>query len=164
MPARSTKSTESTKYSRSTLKTNPYDLLDEFGKNMVNLKLTGWKYERLVTVAKKAEQTIRTWFMEDGQYHAAYIWRRNQLLDEATKDFDDAEFHLKQGVADAVVVLKTEVAKKNWKAAVALLKMVGFDVQKVILKEESEGTKILKKLITKRRHAQRQTRPVIQAE
>jgi hypothetical protein len=164
MSRRSTKSTESTKNTRSTLKSNPYALLDDFGKKMVDLKLEGWKYQRLETVAKKAEQTIRTWFMDGGQYHLAYIWRRNQLLDEATKDFDDAEFHLKQGVADAVVVLKTEVAKKNWKAAVALLKMVGFDIQKVIVKEESEGTKILKKLIATRRHARHHTRPAVQAE
>jgi|SRR5581483_6047376 len=131
---------------------NPYDQLDTFGKQIVDLKLEGWKYKRLETVTKKEEQTIRTWFMTGGQYHDAFEYRRDQLLKEALEDFSEAEFHLKQGVADAIVVLKAEVAKKNWKAAVALLKMVGFNVQKIISDEESEGTVLLRELIKLRRN------------
>ena len=55
-----------------------------------------------------------------------------------TPKFSEAEFHLKQGVADAIVVLKAEIASKNWRAAVALLKMVGFNVQKIINNEEDD--------------------------
>lgn len=131
---------------------NPYDMLDSFGKQIVDLKLEGWKYKRLETVTKKEEQTIRTWFMSGGQYHDAFEWRRDQLLKEALEDFSEAEFHLKQGIADAIVVLKAEVAKKNWKAAVALLKMVGFNVQKIISEGESEGTLLLREIIKSRRN------------
>ena len=126
---------------------NPYDRLDIFGKQIVDLRLEGWKYKRLESVAKKEEQTIRTWFMQGGIYHAAYQWRREQIVKEALEDFSEAEFHLKQGVADAIVVIKAEVAKKNWKAAVALLKMVGFNVQKVINETDTEEVEFLKDLI-----------------
>ncbi len=126
---------------------NPYDRLDEFGRQIVDLRLEGWKYKRLEPIAKKKEGTIRKWFMRGGQYHDAYQWRRDQLIKEALEDFSEAEFHLKQGVADAIVVLKAEVAKKNWKAAVALLKMVGFNVQRVINETDTEEVKFLKELI-----------------
>jgi len=141
---------------------NPYDRLDEFGKQIVDLKLEGWKYKRLESVTKKEEQTIRTWFMTGGQYHDAFEWRRDQLLKEALEDFAEADFHLKQGVADAIVVLKTEVAKKNWKAAVALLKMVGFNIQKIISDEESEGTILLRELIKLRRNEKHKSGKTVQ--
>lgn len=131
---------------------NPYDKLDEFGRNIVDLKLEGWKYRRLEPVAQAKEGTLRQWFMRGGKYHDAFEWRRDHLLKEALEEFSEAEFHLKQGVADAIVVLKAEVAKKNWKAAVALLKMVGFNVQKIISDEESEGTLLLRELIKMRRN------------
>ncbi len=142
---------------------NPYELLDTFGKQIVDLKLEGWKYKRLESVTKKEEQTIRTWFMSGGQYHDAFEWRRDQLIKEALEEFSEAEFHLKQGVADAIVVLKAEVANKNWKAAVALLKMVGFNVQKIITTdEESEGTILLRELIKLRRNEKHKLRNVVQ--
>ena len=126
---------------------NPYELLDEFGKQIVDLRLEGWKYKRLELVAKKEEQTIRTWFMRGGIYHDAYIYRRDQILKEALEDFSEAEFHLKQGVADAIVVIKAEIARKNWRAAVALLKMVGFNVQKVISETDEKEVQFLQNLI-----------------
>lgn len=128
-------------------KLNPYEQLDEFGKQIVDLRLEGWKYKRLESVAKVTEGTIRKWFMTGGQYHDAYYFRRDQIIKEALEDFTEAEFHLKQGVADAIVVLKAEVAKKNWKAAVALLKMVGFNVQKIINGDDTEEVKLLKELV-----------------
>lgn len=131
---------------------NPYDKLDEFGQQIVDLRLEGWKYKRLELIAKKKEGTIRKWFMFGGQYHAAYYFRRDQLIKEALEDFVEAEFHLKQGIADAIVVLKAEIVKKNWKAAVALLKMVGFNVQKIISEGESEGTLLLREIIKSRRN------------
>lgn len=141
---------------------NPYERLDSFGKQIVDLRLEGWKYKRLETVTQKEEQTIRTWFMSGGQYHDAYVWRRDQLLKDAIEDFDEAEFHLKQGVADAIVVLKAEIAKKNWKASVALLKMVGFNVQKIINDDESEGVQMLRTIIQERRDEKRKHRTTIQ--
>ena len=126
---------------------NPYDLLDEFGRNIVDLRLEGWKYKRLEPVAKAKEGTLRQWFMEGGKYHNAYQWRREQIVKEALEDFSEAEFHLKQGVADAVVVLKAEVANKNWKAAVALLTMVGFNIQKIINETDNAEVHFLKDLI-----------------
>jgi len=126
---------------------NPYERLDDFGKQIVDLRLEGWKYKRLESVAKKEEQTIRTWFMQGGIYHNAYQYRRDQILKEALEDFSEAEFHLKQGVADAIVVLKAEIARKNWRAAVALLKMVGFNIQKVINEEEDDEVQFLQNLI-----------------
>ncbi|MGI8419469.1 MAG: hypothetical protein ACR2LN_02385 [Candidatus Levyibacteriota bacterium] len=131
---------------------NPYEKLDAFGRNIVDLKLEGWKYKRLEPIAQAKEGTLRQWFMRGGKYHDAFEWRRDQLIKEALEEFSEAEFHLKQGVADAIVVLKAEVAKKNWKAAVALLKMVGFNVQKIISDEESEGTVLLRELIKLRRN------------
>lgn len=126
---------------------NPYDLLDEFGKNIVDLRLEGWKYKRLEPVAKAKEGTLRQWFMEGGKYHNAYQWRKEQIVKEALEDFSEAEFHLKQGVADAIVVLKAEIARKNWRASVALLKMVGFNVQKVINEADDEEVQFLQNLI-----------------
>src|SRR5579884_3070415 len=126
---------------------NPYERLDSFGKQIVDLRLEGWKYKRLESVAKKEEQTIRTWFMQGGIYHNAYAYRRNQILKEALEDFEEAEFHLKQGMAYAIVVLKAEIARKNWRAAVALLKMLGFNVQKVINEKEDKEVEFLKNLI-----------------
>ncbi len=126
---------------------NPYERLDDFGKQIVDLRLEGWKYKRLESVAKKEEQTIRTWFMQGGIYHNAYMHRRDQILKEALEDFSEAEFHLKQGVADAIVVLKAEIARKKWRAAVALLKMVGFNVQKVISETDDEEVQFLQNLI-----------------
>ena len=126
---------------------NPYERLDDFGKQIVDLRLEGWKYKRLESVAKKEKQTIRTWFMHGGIYHHAYVYRRDQILKEALEDFSEAEFHLKQGVADAIVVIKAEIGRKNWRAAVALLKMVGFNIQKVINEEEEEEVQFLKNLI-----------------
>src|ERR1700738_3250422 len=125
---------------------NPYERLDDFGKQIVDLRLEGWKYKRLESVAKKEEQTIRTWFMQGGIYHNAYVYRRDQILKEALEDFSEAEFHLKQGMADAIVVLKAEIARKNWRAAVALLKMVGFNVQKVISETDDKEGQFIKNL------------------
>lgn len=149
---------------------NPYERLDEFGRQIVDLRLEGWKYKRLEPVAKKTEGTIRKWFMSGGQYHEAYYFRRDQIIKEALEDFDEAEFHLKQGVADAIVVLKAEVAKKNWKAAIALLKMTGFNVQKVINQNDSEEVQFLKDLIkqyeqlSKHRKVNKSDSPTIQSQ
>lgn len=162
MKSPATIATNATKIAQSEPPSNPYELLDELGKKIVDLKLEGWKYQRLVPLVKLNEQSIRRWFMKGGQYYLAYRWRRNQLLKEALGDFAEAEFHLKQGVADAVVVLKGEIAQKNWKAAVSLLKMTGFDIQKLIVSEESKATQLVRKLIRSRRNVRHQAVSAVQ--
>lgn len=142
---------------------NQYEILDDKARRIIDLRIEGWKYKRLESIALVKEGTIRKWFMNGGQYHEAYNYRRDQLFKEALEDYEEAPFHLRQGVADAIVVIKSEVSNKNWRAAVALLKMVGFDVHRILTDDESEGTKLLKELITMRRnekHKSKSRKPI----
>lgn len=146
------------------IEANSYEQLSEDEKVIVDTRIIqGAKYRRIARMKNVKEQTVRTWFMEGGQYYAAYQWRKDFLAKEVQEENEDAKFQLQEGVGDAITVLKTQVAKGNLRAAVELLKMAGFNVQTIINNTESEGTKLLKELITARRNEKRKSRKIIQS-
>lgn len=132
------------------IEANPYEQLAEEDRVIVDVRIVqGAKYRRIARMKNVKEQTVRTWFMEGGKFYEAYKWRKAFLVKEVEEENEDAKFQLQEGVADAITVLKTQVAKGNLRAAVELLKMSGFNIQKVITESDSEDANFIKDLVTK---------------
>jgi len=132
---------------------NPYEELDKLGKQIVDLKLSGLRYEHIVAYLtklgeKRENQSVREWFIEGGKYYEAYIYMKDKKKEDVKPEFEELNDHIKEGAIDAMYVVRQQVKKGNLKAAMYLLKLAGFEVEQVKnMNDDSEGIKLLKEIL-----------------
>jgi transposase len=139
-----------------------YDLLSPIHQRAVDLKLNGMKNRDIAAELKVKEKTVRNWFAHGGLCYDAYKQLKRERRKEKNNLFKEIDERLKDIAVDAVIVLENAVRKGNWKAAVKVLEMAGFEpVHKVadVTDDEKQKTlQLLKDVFSKydknRRHRQ----------
>lgn len=112
-----------------------YESLSEMQKEMVEMKLQGYKYSHIMGYIKKkygltiSEATVRWQFCDvrDGKnkMHRAYNERKAMRQEESRIIFDDMFDKLKSMVGDALIVFQNALKGNNVDAAAKVLEMVG---------------------------------------
>lgn len=141
---------------------NPYEALDEIGKKVVDLKLSGLRYEHIVGYLeklgqKRENQSVREWFIKGGKYYEAYQFMKAKKKEEIEPQFEEIQEHIKEGAIDAIYVVHQQVAKGNLKAAMYMLKLAGLEVDQVKnISSESEGVALLREILerSEKKHGQ----------
>lgn len=132
---------------------NPYEALDEIGKKVVDLKLSGLRYEHIVGYLeklgqKRENQSVREWFIKGGKYYEAYQFMKAKKKEEIEPQFEEIQEHIKEGAIDAIYVVHQQVAKGSLKAAMYMLKLAGLEVDQVKnISSESEGVALLREIL-----------------
>jgi len=105
------------------------------------------KNRDIATELKTKEKTVRNWFAHGGLCYEAYKQKKTERKKERNNLFKEIDERLKDIAVDAVIVLENAVRKGNWKAAVKVLEMAGFEpVHKVADVTEDEKQKTLQLL------------------
>lgn len=141
---------------------NPYEALDEIGKKVVDLKLSGLRYDHIVGYLeklgqKRENQSVREWFIEGGKYFKAYQFMKTKKKEEVEPEFEGIQETIKEGAIDAIYVVRQQIAKGNLKAAMYMLKLAGLEVDQVRnLNSDSEGIALLREILerSEKKHGQ----------
>lgn len=136
---------------------NPYEVLDKLGKDIINLKLSGFSYQQMVDYLeqlgeKRENQTVRDWFSEGGKYHEAYKYIKEQRRKEIEPEFKAVGDQIKEGAIDAIQVVRDKVKQGNLKAAMYMLKLAGLEevqqIEEIQPQQEDEGLLLLREMLT----------------